>query len=190
MRPSTYTCEPLRRYSPAISASFPKNFTRCHSVFSVASAPSRPLRTVVVARRIEVTAMPPCVYLVSGSSPRLPTRITLLMPRAMECVSSNAGGARRVRDPRPGVQWYQRPAGLLADRFDGSPMPSHPERRLPLRDVRAAQPLGGRHRSVQIDALADARLDPQVQRCRQPEVVARHREHGPIGRMQAERIGR
>src|SRR5207342_252018 len=91
MRPSTYTCEPLRRYSPAISASFPKNFTRCHSVFSWL-VPSRSLRTVVVARRTEVTAIPPWVYLVSGSSPRLPTRITLLMPRAMECESSNAGG--------------------------------------------------------------------------------------------------
>ena len=40
--------------------------------------------------------MPPCVYLVSGSLPRLPTRITLLMPRAMECVSSNAGWVRPV----------------------------------------------------------------------------------------------
>src|SRR3546814_19184372 len=29
-------------------------------------------------------AMPPCVYLVSGSLPRLPTRMALLMPRAMD----------------------------------------------------------------------------------------------------------
>src|SRR3546814_12107304 len=46
--------------------------------------PSRSLRTLVVARLILVMAMPPCVYLVSGSLPRLPTRMALLMPRAMD----------------------------------------------------------------------------------------------------------
>src|SRR5690606_6907372 len=48
--------------------------------------PSRSLRTEVVARLILVIAMPPCVYRTSGSLPRLPTRIALLMPRAMGTV--------------------------------------------------------------------------------------------------------
>src|SRR5690606_7141282 len=61
----------------------------CHSVRSC-WLPSRSLRTLVVARLQRVTAMPLAVYFVSGSFPRLPTRITLLIPRAM------SGGPRLV----------------------------------------------------------------------------------------------
>src|SRR5690606_13854056 len=61
----------------------PKKVTRCHWVFSWV-LPSRSLRTLVVARLILVIAMPPWVYLLSGSLPRLPIRIALLMPRAMD----------------------------------------------------------------------------------------------------------
>src|SRR3546814_4013550 len=61
----------------------PKKVTLCHWVFSC-EVPSRSLRTLVLARLILLMAMPPCVYLVSGSLPRLPTRMALLMPRAMD----------------------------------------------------------------------------------------------------------
>src|SRR5690606_11880361 len=61
--------------------SLPNSLTRCHSVFSC-WLPSRSLRTLVVAKDSVVMAMPPCVYLTSGSLPRLPTRITLLIPLA------------------------------------------------------------------------------------------------------------
>src|SRR5690606_20581218 len=60
--------------------------------------PSRSLRTLVVARRMVVTAMPDCVYLVSGSSPRLPTRITLLMPRALVLIPCAGPGRIRGRE--------------------------------------------------------------------------------------------
>ncbi|MNS81052.1 hypothetical protein D3C72_1147520 [compost metagenome] len=42
------------------------------------------LRTLVVARLMRVIAIPPWVYFTSGSLPRLPTRMTLLMPRAID----------------------------------------------------------------------------------------------------------
>src|SRR5450432_3981683 len=48
----------------------------CHSVFSCFS-PALSFHVSVVAMRILVTASPPVVYRVSGSLPRLPTRITL-----------------------------------------------------------------------------------------------------------------
>src|SRR5690606_1275485 len=84
-----YTWRPLRRYSPAISPSLPNNFTRCHSVRSWV-LPSRSLRTEVVASDRVQTAIPPCVYFTSGSLPRLPTRMTLLTPRARGCPSGVA----------------------------------------------------------------------------------------------------
>src|SRR3954466_10760502 len=77
MRPSTYTCEPFFRYSPAISASRPKNAMRCHSVASFISPLALSFHLSVVAILMLVTASPPGRYLVSGSAPRLPTRMTL-----------------------------------------------------------------------------------------------------------------
>ena len=42
---------------------------------------------------IVMIAMPPCVYFTSGSLPRLPTRITLLTPRAMFFLDSISSGS-------------------------------------------------------------------------------------------------
>src|SRR3954451_15403115 len=77
MRPSTYTCEPFLRYSPAISASRPKKAMRCHSVASFISPLALSFQRSVVAMRMFVTASPLGRYFVSGSAPRLPTRMTL-----------------------------------------------------------------------------------------------------------------
>src|SRR4051795_430729 len=77
MRPSTYTCEPFLRYSPAISARRPKNAMRCHSVASFISPLALSFQRSVVASRMLATASPLGRYFVSGSAPRLPTRITL-----------------------------------------------------------------------------------------------------------------
>src|SRR5256885_15644587 len=77
MRPSTYTCEPFFRYSPAISASRPKKAIRCHSVASFISPLALSFQRPVVASRMLLTASPLGRYLVSGSAPRLLTRITL-----------------------------------------------------------------------------------------------------------------
>src|SRR3954470_20105067 len=77
MRPSTYTCEPFFRNSPATSARRPKKAMRCHSVASFISPLALSFHLSVVATRMLVTASPLGRYLVSGSAPRLPTMITL-----------------------------------------------------------------------------------------------------------------
>src|SRR5215813_10120495 len=76
-RPSTYTFPPFLRYSPAISASRCQSTTLCHSVRSCHSPPLS-LKRSLVASVILATAVPLGVYLISGSFPRLPIRITLL----------------------------------------------------------------------------------------------------------------
>src|SRR5262245_9791839 len=78
-----YTCEPLRRYSAAISPSLFHSTTPCHSVFSFISPDCLSRQLSDVAMRILVTVVPPGVVRDSGSCPRLPMRMTLLMPRAM-----------------------------------------------------------------------------------------------------------
>src|SRR5205809_457269 len=50
---------------------------RCHSVASFISPLALSFQRSVVARRMFVTASPLGRYFVSGSAPRLPTRITL-----------------------------------------------------------------------------------------------------------------
>src|SRR4030067_385851 len=77
--PSTYTCLPLDKYSPQVSPSFPKATTLCHSVFSCL-LPSLSFQVSEVARLNLATAVPPAVYLTSGSAPSLPSRITLFTP--------------------------------------------------------------------------------------------------------------
>src|ERR1700754_2809025 len=79
-----YTWRPFFRYSPAISASLPNSFTRCHSVRSCFSPEALSVQASDVAMRRLVMAVPLPVYRVSGSAPRLPTIMTLLIPRAMD----------------------------------------------------------------------------------------------------------
>jgi len=55
----------------------PKNATRCHSVFSCFSPEPLSFHVSVVAMEMFVTAPPSGMYRVSGSRPRLPTRMTL-----------------------------------------------------------------------------------------------------------------
>src|SRR4051812_2292183 len=76
--PSTYTCEPLRRYSPAISASRPLKTTRCHSVASFISPLCLSFHLSVVAMVTLATRSPLGKVRISGSRPRLPTMMTLL----------------------------------------------------------------------------------------------------------------
>ena len=82
-RPSTNTCEPLRRYSAAISPRRPKRAILCHSVRSCCWPDALSFQDSLVAMRMLVTVMPLGMERVSGSAPRLPTRITLFTPRAM-----------------------------------------------------------------------------------------------------------
>jgi hypothetical protein len=58
IEPSMYTCRPFFRYSPAISASLPKNFTRCHSVRSCSSPVCLSFQFSDVARLTEHIAVP------------------------------------------------------------------------------------------------------------------------------------
>src|SRR5690242_16849480 len=88
MRPSTYTCEPFFRYSPAISARRPKKAMRCHSVASFVSPLALSFQRSVVARRMFVTASPLGRYFDSGSAPRLPTRMTLFTD-AISCLPAH-----------------------------------------------------------------------------------------------------
>src|ERR1700722_15006725 len=81
--PSTNTCDPLRRYSAAISPDGPKSAMLCHSVRSCCAPEAFSFQDSLVAIRILVTVMPLGMERVSGSAPRFPTRITLLTPRAI-----------------------------------------------------------------------------------------------------------
>src|SRR6516164_10024942 len=74
-----YTFEPFLRYCSAIRHKPSlKITTRCHSVFSRRSpvALSRQLSLVATLRL--TTGLPSCKRRISGSRPRLPTRMTLL----------------------------------------------------------------------------------------------------------------
>src|SRR6266567_8540032 len=77
MRPSIKTSEPFFRYCWAISACLAHTTILCHSVRFWRS-PLRSLKLSSVAREKLQTAWPAPVYLVSGSLPKRPTRITLL----------------------------------------------------------------------------------------------------------------
>src|ERR1043165_1030814 len=78
-----YTFEPFFRYSPAISPSRPNMATLCHSVRSLFSPDCLSFQFSLVATRMFATVIPEGMARVSGSAPRLPIRITLLIPRAM-----------------------------------------------------------------------------------------------------------
>src|SRR6202035_2051483 len=77
MRPSINIWEPFFRYCWAISACFAQTTILCHSVRFWRS-PLRSLKLSSVASEKLQTAWPAAVYLVSGSLPKRPTRITLL----------------------------------------------------------------------------------------------------------------
>src|SRR6266478_5278118 len=77
MRPSIKTSEPFFRYCWAISACLAHTTILCHSVRFWRS-PLRSLKLSSVASEKLQTAWPAPVYLVSGSLPKRPTRITLL----------------------------------------------------------------------------------------------------------------
>src|SRR5450631_3535695 len=81
--PSMNTCEPLRRYSAAISPKRPNSAMLCHSVRSCWAPEALSFQDSLVAIRILVTVMPLGMERVSGSAPRLPTKMTLFTPRAM-----------------------------------------------------------------------------------------------------------
>src|SRR5882672_1461516 len=60
-----------------------KTTTRCHSVFSRRSPEFLSRQLSEVARERLATRVPSCVLRISGSRPRLPTRMTLLTLPAM-----------------------------------------------------------------------------------------------------------
>src|SRR6185295_17611266 len=78
-----YTFEPFLRYSPAISPRRPNMATLCHSVRSLFSPDCLSFQFSLVATRMFATVIPDGMARVSGSAPRLPIRMTLLIPRAM-----------------------------------------------------------------------------------------------------------
>src|SRR5271165_3264024 len=82
MRPSMKTVRPFFRYSPATSAVRPKALMLCHSVLSC-QVPSLSFTDELVASENVAMVMPLGVDFTSGSLPRLPSKITLLTPRAM-----------------------------------------------------------------------------------------------------------
>ena len=57
--------------------------TLCHSVRSLFSPDCLSFQFSLVATRMFATVMPEGMARVSGSAPRLPIRMTLLIPRAM-----------------------------------------------------------------------------------------------------------
>src|SRR5436853_4771209 len=77
-----YTFEPFFTYSPTISASLCQATMLCHSVRSC-HWPLLSLYPSLVASENLATGVPVEVYLISGSFPRFPTRITLLTLLAM-----------------------------------------------------------------------------------------------------------
>src|SRR5690349_13437771 len=83
-----YTLLPFLRYSPAISPRRPNSATLCHSVRSLFSPDCLSFQLSLVAMRMFATVMPEGMARVSGSAPRLPMRMTLLIPRAIACPSS------------------------------------------------------------------------------------------------------
>jgi hypothetical protein len=92
--PSTYTCEPLRRYWPTISARRPLKTTRCHSVASRISPVCLSFHLSVVAIVTLATWSPLGNVRISGSRPRLPTMMTLLtdaMVVSLPCKGKSAG---------------------------------------------------------------------------------------------------
>src|SRR6266850_1540190 len=86
MRPSIYTLPPFFKYSPAISASRSHNTMLCHSVRSC-HWPSLSLNRSLVASENFATGLPCGVYLISGSLPRFPTRMTLFTLFMTPCSS-------------------------------------------------------------------------------------------------------
>src|SRR3954467_3629132 len=87
--PSMYTLAPFFRYcSTILHSGSEKITTRCHSVFSLRSP-------VPLSRQVSDVAMlrlaigrPSCVRRISGSLPRLPTRITLFTLPAIAALHS------------------------------------------------------------------------------------------------------
>src|SRR6202161_4503209 len=82
--PSTNTWDPLRRYSAAISPKRPNRAMLCHSVRSCCAPEALSFQDSLVAMRIFVNVMPLGMERVSGSAPRLPTKMTLFTPRAID----------------------------------------------------------------------------------------------------------
>src|SRR5262249_44492381 len=64
------------RYSPQISPSLPKATMECHSVCSCA-LPALSFQVSLVASEKRHTRVPDAAYLISGSLPKLPIRMTL-----------------------------------------------------------------------------------------------------------------
>src|SRR4051812_16006156 len=124
MRPSTKTCRPLDRYFEQTSARLPHTTMRCHSVRSC-RCPFLSFQLSLVATRSSQTPCPLGVYRMSGSAPRLPTRMTLLTPPAMTFpLRSETTPPRLVFSER---QPFRRP--------DIPPAPDNSEVRYNLADV-------------------------------------------------------
>src|ERR1700720_2249441 len=87
--PSMYTLAPFFRYcSTILQSGSEKITTRCHSVFSLRSPVplSRQVSEVAILRL--AIGRPSCVRRISGSLPRLPTRITLFTLPAIAVLHS------------------------------------------------------------------------------------------------------
>src|SRR5262245_60225784 len=79
-----YTLAPFFKYCSATRQSPSlKITTECHSVFSRRSPEALSRQVSVVASRRLAIGRPSCVRRISGSLPRLPTKITLLTEPAM-----------------------------------------------------------------------------------------------------------
>src|SRR5690606_4833418 len=79
--PSIYTLEPLRRYCCAISPKRLCSTIRCHSVCSLRSPVFLSVHESLVAIENCVREPPLGKVFVSGSRPKVPTKITLFTPR-------------------------------------------------------------------------------------------------------------
>src|SRR6476619_7158171 len=98
--PSMYTLAPFFRYcSATLQSPSLKITTRCHSVFSLRSP-------LFLSRHVSEVAMlrfaigrPSWVRRISGSLPRLPTRITLFTLPAIAALHSHSPGQSMVQPP-------------------------------------------------------------------------------------------
>src|SRR5499426_136368 len=100
--PSMYTLEPFFRYcSTTLQRPSLKITTRCHSVFSLRSPVFLSRQDSEVATLRLAIGRPSLVRRISGSLPRLPTRMTLLTEPAMtfSCFAASGQFARLHLQP-------------------------------------------------------------------------------------------
>src|SRR5690349_19230639 len=97
--------------------------TLCHSVRSLFSPDCLSFQFSLVATRMFATVMPDGMARVSGSAPRLPIKMTLLIPRAMRAALHRKKNERRLygQQTRSGSIHYECVARVFTVRILTTP---------------------------------------------------------------------